>query len=496
MGLILEPTEIKNCTKQMKSQLESNRNSYDGALQTVQKFAGNDSFKSESWDTLKGKVIGSHQLISSGMMALHDCLQADLDIMDGILSDAESLDEDMLIQDILRLQEECNRYIEMIQKLRWLARILMGYGASKIQLLICLCQEMLENTKMELEILQKKLYVLREKADQTSVLFTSIDTLIQAVDWAINDAEVYISGRGELSGKSWEIIIPNTINNIQKQQLDSCLQKELDISLKEFEELYDGKVNGALDYMTQNNIYRIEEENSQIIVTYILESISDCSVTVKDGNYQFQYADNTVIHEFTTEKIKEKMKLGMENDNWKIRGVTIPETVTGTVNGNHVEYHPFDDWCGIAYNESGIQKNQEGRYKIAVGPRILNPEYPDDGKVWGDDFNGFSHNVNIVLESKITGEEKVVECYVSDIKAHSYNSYPDGQPYNTGDVAEFNVENGIVQTGIAYPHSSNAKKDMACSTEHMGASVIEFMGSDAGFDTENYTMKSIIILED
>ena len=492
MGLILEPTEIKNCTKQMKSQLESNRNSYGGALQTVQNFVGNDSFRSESWDTLKGKVIGSHQLISSGMLVIHDSMQRDLEIMATMLSVSDSLDEDVLIQDILRLQEECNRYIEMIQKLRQMITRSMIYGVSTVQLLISQYQKMLENTKRELEILKIRLNMLREKADQTSALFASLGTMIHAVEWAINDAEVYISGRGELSGKSWEIIIPNMINNIQKQQLDSCLQKELDISLKEFEELYDGKINGALDYITQNNIYRIDEENAQIIVTNILESISGCSVTAKDGNYRFQYADNTVIHEFTTDKIKEKMKLGMENDNWKIRGITIPKTVTSTVNGNYVEDHPFENWWGLGCYENGIIKNKEGRYEIAVGPKILNPEYPDNGRVWGVDFNDFSKKINVVLEDKNTGEEINIECHVFDYKAHSYNSYSD----ETGEVARFNVENGIVQTGIAYPNSWNAKEGKPYAPDRMGASIIEFKGDDVDFPEKDYRLKSIIIVED
>lgn len=310
MGLILEPTEIKNCTKQMKSQLESNRNSYDGALQTVQKFAGNDSFKSESWDTLKGKVIGSHQLISSGMMALHDCLQTDLDIMAGILSGAESLDEDMLIQDILRLQEECNRYIEMIQKLRRLATNSMIYGVNTTQLLISTYQEMLQKTKIELEILIIKLKILREKADHTSALFTSIGTLIQAVEWAINDAEVYISGRGTLSDESWKMVIPDKVEEYYKRKnryaLENFLYIELGIAIDEFEGLYgEETISNLCESVNAIGIEEINDETKDKVITIILEQTSGQKVAKVDDKYQFLYGEDKVMLEFEKDKVGE-----------------------------------------------------------------------------------------------------------------------------------------------------------------------------------------------
>lgn len=138
-----------------------------------------------------------------------------------------------------------------------------------------------------------------------------------------------------------------------------------------------------------------------------------------------------------------------------------------------MEDHPFEGWSGLGCYEHGMIKNEEGRYEIAVGPKILNPEYPDDGRIWDDDFNEFSRKVNVVLEDINTGEEKVIECHVFDFKAHSYNSYP----CNKGEKASFNVENGVVQTGIAYPESWNAKEGWPYAPDYMGASVIEFKGT-------------------
>ncbi len=269
------------------------------------------------------------------------------------------------------------------------------------------------------------------------------------------------------------------------------------IDLKDFENLYREEANKVLDYMVQNNIYKIDENETQAIVVTILENLSGCSVTIQNDAYQFQFEDSTIIHEFTEEKIKEKIKLGTENENWKITGVTIPETVKGIVNEEEQICNPFENWGAVGKGRygPGVQKDEDGRYKIAVGPKILNAEYPDNGRLWDDDFIGYSRKIDVVLEDIYTGEEKIIECVASDLKAHSYNKYPDEQPYNTGDVASFDVENGIIQTGIAYPRSSNARDSKACSTEHMGGSIIEFAGQEIDFAIDQYRVKKMIIIE-
>lgn len=94
-----------------------------------------------------------------------------------------------------------------------------------------------------------------------------------------------------------------------------------------------------------------------------------------------------------------------------------------------------------------------------------------------------------------------IPCYVEDYKAHSYNQYPDGHgntvlPSNTtGKVKDSNgnlVPNGLIQTGIAYPKSGNAKKDRACDEEYMNGTVVEFCGWEVtDFDCNKYELVSI-----
>ena len=66
---------------------------------------------------------------------------------------------------------------------------------------------------------------------------------------------------------------------------------------------------------------------------------------------------------------------------------------------------------------------------------------------------------------------------------------PDGQPYQINETAFLDVENGLIQTGIAYPNSSNAKKSYAFSEEHMSGTVIEFAGHALDFESTDYRLK-------
>ena len=99
------------------------------------------------------------------------------------------------------------------------------------------------------------------------------------------------------------------------------------------------------------------------------------------------------------------------------------------------------------------------------------------------------------MKDKTSGNLKTIECVVVDYKAHTYNTYPDGQPYNTGDTASFNVPNGIIQTGIAYPNSYNSTKNMSFAHNNIDASVIEFAGSSLDFKISDYTLVKVLVLE-
>lgn len=171
------------------------------------------------------------------------------------------------------------------------------------------------------------------------------------------------------------------------------------------------------------------------------------------------------------------------------RTVVLPDEVRGEVNGKSKVLYPNVKWgiIGKGSYPTGIQMTEDGRYKVAVAPRILNPNYSDEGKIWTSDFDGINRNIDVLLENKSTGKRITIECYICDIKAHSYNEYKDND-----NNASFGIENGLIQTGIAYPNSWNAKHGIAFAPNNIDASVIEFTGHSTGdFNPNDYKLIEI-----
>lgn len=59
----------------------------------------------------------------------------------------------------------------------------------------------------------------------------------------------------------------------------------------------------------------------------------------------------------------------------------------------------------------------------------MNPNYPDNGKVSVDDFDAFSRyiKVELVRTDIASAVPETIECFVKDLKAHSYNKYEYGK---------------------------------------------------------------------
>ena len=179
------------------------------------------------------------------------------------------------------------------------------------------------------------------------------------------------------------------------------------------------------------------------------------------------------------------------------RDVFIPEVVTGKINGKAITLNPRENNWGYAgkgkYPE-GVQKDSYGRYKIAIGPKIVNPNYPDQGKIWTD-YDGLKKGIliDVVLEKKNGGEKKIIECVVVDFKAHTYNKYPDGHEKNNLGSGYMNIENGILQTGISYPKSWNAGQSLALAPNNVSGNVIEFAGHKVDFIVSEYRLVKLIV---
>ena len=175
------------------------------------------------------------------------------------------------------------------------------------------------------------------------------------------------------------------------------------------------------------------------------------------------------------------------------RDIILPNAVTGSVNNAPKSLSPRLTW--YSYQGNAAVKDSQGRYRIVVGPKVLNANYLDTGRVWDDDFN-LPARINVVLENKSSGDLKTIECITEGGgKAHTFNEYPHNHPknrYSFNGKAKFDVESGYLQTGIVYPNANNAKTESQVSITNMDGSSIEFLGRVLDFNPKDYTLVKII----
>lgn len=185
----------------------------------------------------------------------------------------------------------------------------------------------------------------------------------------------------------------------------------------------------------------------------------------------------------------------------------------------------FADWGVVGGGGyKGVDNKTYGKWDVAVGPGIIDWEYPDDGGVRDDDMKGFSKFIKVFLSLKEDikdpkkKKKQTIECYLYDLKAHTYNIYPysdqmkaklkeDKCPktqYESDyvDDASASVEDelkrsglirsGLIQTGIKSPYVSGEKRAVV-SFDHMDGSVIEFCGESVnlGFKAKDYVLDYI-----
>ena len=205
-----------------------------------------------------------------------------------------------------------------------------------------------------------------------------------------------------------------------------------------------------------------------------------------------------------------------------IREIIIPNFIEERLNGEKRILYPKITWLSYQRGRSQAYipiKNQEGRYRIVVGPRVINPHYPDGGRIWINvDGLNFPVRIDAVLSHITTGQQKIIGCITeSGAKAHTFNNYPDSlQDHNVrhprnekfrndifmriinGDTG-MTLDSGLIQTGIAYPNSANAGQnhsDPQLSMINRDASTIEFdcRDGDLDFNPWEYSLEKIIVL--
>lgn len=115
-----------------------------------------------------------------------------------------------------------------------------------------------------------------------------------------------------------------------------------------------------------------------------------------------------------------------------------------------------------------------------------------NGKVWDEEFDYSSKIIKVILENKHTNKKKTIKCVMADTKAHSFNVYPKGHKNTSLGTAQFNVENGLIQTGIVYPNASN---DDVLAIDNVDGSVVEFCTDSLDFVTQDYKLIKLVVID-
>lgn len=121
---------------------------------------------------------------------------------------------------------------------------------------------------------------------------------------------------------------------------------------------------------------------------------------------------------------------------------------------------------------NNLYTDAEGRYWVAVGPNVMNPDHGADEEITLDEMQ-YGTKIDIVVLDKKTGNEYYIPAVVGDVKAHT-------------------APDGIYQTGFGFPGNEDAP-------EHNDGSTIEFIGweiEDSSVNlTNEYKISGIIVYE-
>ena len=426
MGLVLRPAEIKSGAAQVRANIESTRESYSGALGVVQAFSQNEALKSESWDTAKSNIFEAHQAIVQGMSAAQDIIANDLSILEANAGGSEDLDEDTLNDQIQKLTMECILYEEMIKRLMMVQSSTILGTNPIISKLIYHYRLMLKNTQLQLYIVKFKLQSLIDKENMTATLFQSVETLLQSVQCAIDDAEVFISGKGEVSDGEWKKVIPQIVNEINKE-IDAM--SEQDIS-----EIDDGASDTGvfIGYLSYGADGVTENGEEGFFALYDGPTLSsECEVIDIEGLYQ-QY--------------------GMEPYGalQSFVGKKGPNT-SGSIKYGNQEFDP---------NKGTLVYNGIERYAIALGPKLQNPNIDLSKDFKADDM---AYGTCVDISIQVDDEIYYIPAIIVDTKAHSAPTgiFQTGVAFNNGKDEYTGKQGPIVEWYTVQDHDGDDKKNIS-----------------------------------
>jgi len=128
--------------------------------------------------------------------------------------------------------------------------------------------------------------------------------------------------------------------------------------------------------------------------------------------------------------------------------------------------NPYAGNATVIKGSSGELVDGNGRYWVAVGPNVMNPNHSKSKAITAEEMK-YQSKIDIVLKNA-SGTIYYVYAAVGDCKAHTYPT-------------------GIIQTGNAFPNGTDPHPGNA------DGSVVEFMGTQSISGLRNYDIVKIIV---
>ena len=122
----------------------------------------------------------------------------------------------------------------------------------------------------------------------------------------------------------------------------------------------------------------------------------------------------------------------------------------------------------VFVGEQGELTDKNGRYWVAVGPCVMNPNHKMSEKCSASEMK-YGTCIDVIVKND-KGEQFVIPCIVGDCKAHTY-------------------PNGIYQTGDAFPNGEDSHP------QNNDGSIIEFCGKASVKGFQQFSIVEIIVYD-
>lgn len=197
----------------------------------------------------------------------------------------------------------------------------------------------------------------------------------------------------------------------------------------------------------------------------------DNQLEIEDSDNEIEEVDVTIVmlnswlQAYTSRTCDEEGRIVSMPD-----GI-IPEKWAMRENKDHINIHAERAINGsneVIQGSNNELVDKEGRYWVAVGPNVMNPDHKGTDKCMADEMN-YGTKIDAVVVDDL-GNTYYIPCIVGDCKGHTYPT-------------------GIYQTGEGYPNGDDKHP------ENADYSIIEFIGKVPLDNLTNYKIVEIIVYD-